>query len=65
MFQIFIGVVSMKVDIGDQMNTNLNMLPVLAKVVHILAGLIYLRNAQKCSKMLPHWANLRGGFNWY
>jgi hypothetical protein len=43
----------MKHPVGAQMNTNLNMLPVLLKVVHIHAALECNKNAQKFSKMLP------------
>jgi hypothetical protein len=53
-FQIFIAALEVKVTTTDQMNTNLNMLPVLAGVVHILLPRNWRRNAQKCSKMLPH-----------
>ena len=55
----------MKRAMGAQMNTNLNMLPVLLKVVHINAALGCNKNAQKCGKMLPRWAKSQGGLNWY
>ena len=53
-FQIFIGVISMKAMIGAQMNTNLPMLPVSNALVHTLYSVGYDTNAQKCSKMPPH-----------
>lgn len=55
----------MKQTVGAQMNTNLNMLPVLRKLVHTLSKPIYGKNAQKFGKMLPDWAKFRGGLNWY
>jgi len=64
-FQIFIGVISVKVMTGAQMNTNLDMLPVSCALVHTLSGDDHDTNAQKYSKMLPHWAKCCGGLNWY
>jgi len=64
-FQIFIGVITMKAPMGAQMNTNLAMLPVSAPIVHTRKANELDTNAQKCSKMLPHWAKFVGGLNWY
>ena len=65
MFQIFMDVIRMKASAGDQMNTNLGMLPLLLRLVHTRNPHKYDKNAQKFGKMMPHWARFGGGLNWY
>jgi hypothetical protein len=64
-FQIFIGVITMKVTPGAQMNTNCDMLPVSTGLVHTLPVATPRKNAQIFGKMPLPWANSGGGLNWY
>jgi len=52
-FQIFIGVITLKQAIGAQMNTNCDMLPVSIRLVHICGAMNRSKTAQKFGKMLP------------
>jgi hypothetical protein len=64
-FQIFIGVITLKACSRAQMNTNSDMLPVSTALVHTGKLAEHDINAQKCSKMPPVSAKCRGGLNWY
>ncbi len=47
------------------MNTNLDMLPARSTFVHTFERESTGNNAQKLGRMLPSWAIIRGGLNWY